>query len=283
MRVLTISIGVVALVSVVVASAGAGQSVTVGARGGAAVTTPAPRSAEKPRSGSPTTVGANASASARVAANPVLAMRLRPLLPSGMTLQVAAEGFRTQGQFVAALHVANNLNIPFADLKADMIGEGHESLGASIHKRKATVDADAESKKAEAEAEADVKATANPTVSQRIAADATLSARLQPLLPAGTTVEAAAQGFRNEGQFCAAVHVSKNLGISLADLKTQLMGEAHDNLGQAIHNLKSDVDARAEALRAESEGKVDVEHSVRAQSKAEADAKAEANAAAKKE
>jgi len=205
-------------------------------------------------------------------------MRLQPLLPSDLTLQAAAQGFRTQGQFIAALHAANNLNIPFADLKADMTGETHESLGASIHKRKATLDADAEVKKAETQAAADVKATANPTLSQRIAADATLAARLQPLLPAGLTVEAAAQGFRNEGQFCAAVHISKNLGISLADLKAQLMGEAHDNLGQAIHNLKSEVDARAEAARAESEAKADVEASAKARSKAEADAKADATA-----
>jgi hypothetical protein len=241
--------------------------VNVGARAGAAVKAPSPRPAEKPRGGSPATVEANASTSARIAANPVLGMRLRPLLPQGMTLQAAAEGFRTQGQFIAALHVAKNLDIPFEDLKADLTGEAHESLGAAIHKRKATIDADTEVKKAEAEATADVRATANPTMSQRIAADSTLSARLQPLLPANMTIEAAAQGFRNEGQFCAAVHASKNLDIPLADLKAQLMGEAHDNLGQAIRNLRSTADGRVEALKAESEAKADLDASAEARFK----------------
>jgi hypothetical protein len=192
-------------------------------------------------------------------------MRLRPLLPSDLTLQAAAQGFRTEGQFIAALHAASNLNIPFADLKADMTGETHESLGASIHKRKAAVDADAEAKKAEAEAAADVKSTANPTLSQRIAADATLNSRLQPLLPADIGIEAAVQGFRNEAEFCAAVHVSKNVNIPLTDLKAELMGAAHDNLAQAIHNLRSTVDARAEALKAEGEAKGDLDASAKAQ------------------
>ena len=31
-------------------------------------------------------------------------------------------GFRNWGQFVAAVHVSNNLGIPFADLKAKMTG-----------------------------------------------------------------------------------------------------------------------------------------------------------------
>jgi hypothetical protein len=39
-----------------------------------------------------------------------------------MTLNAASEGFRNQGQFLAALHVSKNLNIPFKDLKAAMLG-----------------------------------------------------------------------------------------------------------------------------------------------------------------
>ena len=38
------------------------------------------------------------------------------------TIQDAAYGFKNWGQFVAAAHVSNNLNIPFADLKARMTG-----------------------------------------------------------------------------------------------------------------------------------------------------------------
>ena len=39
-----------------------------------------------------------------------------------MTLESASAGFKNQGQFLAALHVSQNLNIPFADLKTAMLG-----------------------------------------------------------------------------------------------------------------------------------------------------------------
>lgn len=68
----------------------------------------------------------------RLAHNPALTTRLQPLLP-GENLQTAAAGFKNLGQFVAALHVAHNLNIPFDQLKAKMTGPGAESLGHAIH------------------------------------------------------------------------------------------------------------------------------------------------------
>jgi hypothetical protein len=77
-----------------------------------------------------------------------------------MTLDQAAAGFKNRGQFIAALHVCHNLDIPFAQLKADMTGtEHHYSLGKAIHDLKPTADAKAEAHKADAEADADVKAT----------------------------------------------------------------------------------------------------------------------------
>ena len=95
----------------------------------------------------------------RVDQNPSLVARLTPLLPSGMTIDQAAQGFKTEGQFIAALHVSQNLNIPFAQLKTDMTGTNHDSLGQAIHALKPAVDAKAEAKKAEAEAKADRQAT----------------------------------------------------------------------------------------------------------------------------
>ena len=71
----------------------------------------------------------------------------------------AAPGFKNQGQFIAALHVSRNLNIPFAQLKAEMTGKDHDNLGQAIHELKPAVDAKAEAKKAEGEAKADRKAT----------------------------------------------------------------------------------------------------------------------------
>jgi hypothetical protein len=76
-----------------------------------------------------------------------------------------------------------------------------------------------------------------------------LEARLLALLPAGTTVQDASQGFKNWGQFVAAVHVSNNLGIPFADLKTAMTGMTPGttvptvptttpmSLGQAIQSL----------------------------------------------
>src|SRR5439155_26462097 len=41
-----------------------------------------------------------------------------------LTLQAASAGFKNQGQFIAALHVSHNLNIPFDQLKAKLTGPG---------------------------------------------------------------------------------------------------------------------------------------------------------------
>ena len=49
-----------------------------------------------------------------------------------------------------------------------------------------------------------------------------LSSNLQALLPTGTNVQTAALGFKNLGQFVAAVHVSHNLGIPFACLKADM-------------------------------------------------------------
>ena len=55
----------------------------------------------------------------RLASNSKLSSRLQSLLPPKTTLEKAASGFKSQGQFIAALHVSHNLNIPFDQLKTD--------------------------------------------------------------------------------------------------------------------------------------------------------------------
>lgn len=67
----------------------------------------------------------------RVTGNERLAAQLSPLLPAGTTLASAAAGFKNEGQFIATLHVAKNLDVPFAELK-DRVTAG-QSLGAAIH------------------------------------------------------------------------------------------------------------------------------------------------------
>lgn len=95
----------------------------------------------------------------QIAANPKLVERLTPLLPPGMTLAAAAAGFKNQGQFIAALHVARNLDIPFATLKAAMTGTGHDSLGQAIHELRPTENSQTAARTAEHEADVDIHAT----------------------------------------------------------------------------------------------------------------------------
>lgn len=55
--------------------------------------------------------------------NRKLESRLRAMLPSGMTVRQAAQGFSDQGQFVSAVHVSRNLDIPFTRLKSKIVDE----------------------------------------------------------------------------------------------------------------------------------------------------------------
>src|SRR6266404_1219139 len=82
---------------------------------------------------------------------------------------------------------------------------------------------------------------ASMTASARLANNAALSARIQPLVPAGSTVATASAGFRNTGEFIAALHVSRNLNIPFDQLKAKLTGSKSESLGQAIHDLRPDL------------------------------------------
>jgi hypothetical protein len=94
--------------------------------------------------------------------NTHLATKLEGLLglsgPNALaTLKTDASGFKNFGQFVAAAHVAKNLNIPFADLQARMTGPNAVSLGKAIQGLKPEANAKNEAKKATEEADGDVK------------------------------------------------------------------------------------------------------------------------------
>jgi hypothetical protein len=74
--------------------------------------------------------------------NPQLRARLESMLPSGMTLEQAADGFRNQGQFIAALQQSQNRDISFGDLKAQMTGDNPLSLGEAMRKLGVATDED---------------------------------------------------------------------------------------------------------------------------------------------
>jgi hypothetical protein len=91
----------------------------------------------------------------------------------------------------------------------------------------------------------------NP-IAAKISSHPQLNAKITALLPAHTTLNQASTGFKNQGQFIAALHVSRNLGISFAALKAD-MTTKHMSLGQAIQAVKhtSTTTATTQASKAE--------------------------------
>jgi len=76
-------------------------------------------------------------------------------IPGG-NLQTACSGFRNLGQCIAAVHVANNLNLSFSDLQTKMASE---SLGKAIQDIGGpNVKAKSEAKRANKQASADLSA-----------------------------------------------------------------------------------------------------------------------------
>src|SRR5947208_160977 len=99
------------------------------------------------------------------------------------------------------------------------------------------------------------------SVSERLSDNTKLSGKLQSLLPAGTNLQQASQGFKNLGQFVAAVHVSHNLGIPFDQLKAKMTGTSAESLGKAIHDLKPSADSKTEAKKGEKQAKHDMDDS----------------------
>jgi hypothetical protein len=87
-------------------------------------------------------------------------------------------------------------------------------------------------------------------VQMKLQRNTNLASKLQSRLPLGTDLMAASEGFRNLGQFVAAVNVSNNLGLDFAKLKTAMVNDRM-SLGQAIQSQRTSVDATAEATRAQ--------------------------------
>jgi hypothetical protein len=78
----------------------------------------------------------------------------------------------------------------------------------------------------------------NPQLMQRVVA----------MLPQGMQLRDAERGFKNHGQFIAALHAAKNLNISFRELQSRMTGRNSRSLGQAIHDLRPGINDR-EAMR----------------------------------
>jgi hypothetical protein len=106
----------------------------------------------------------------------------------------------------------------------------------------------------------------NP-VAEKLSTKKNLMNKVTRILGTTTDLNAATNGFKNFGQFLAAVNVSNNhVGIKFADLKAAMTGVGMDgkstgkapvSLGQAIHQLNASVDAEAEAAHAQSQATQD--------------------------
>jgi hypothetical protein len=181
------------------------------------------------------------SASTQLANNAALSAQIQPLLPAGSTIATASAGFANQGQFIAALHVSQNLGIPFAQLKADLTQAHPDSLGQAIHAlrpdlSRTTVRSDVRTARLQADQDMDAAQIANT-----LSSNATLSAHAQALLPAGTNVQTAAAGFEDARQFLLVEHIAQDLNISFAQLKTDVTGTNPMSLRQAISTLRPDL------------------------------------------
>jgi hypothetical protein len=208
-----------------------------------------PAQANNPKGPSGRGLGQSVDGTLNVTQNAELSSRLQPLLPNGTSVANAAAGFEDQGEFISAVHVAHNLNIPFDQLKTQMTGKNSVPLGKAIKNLRPDLDGKEVKNNvtlAERQTERDTQQVQSSgkqdRFTARIASDTKLAARLTALLPPGMTLANAAAGFKNEGQFIAALHVAKNLNVPFIELKDRMT--AGQSLGAAIHALKPDLDAK---------------------------------------
>lgn len=87
-------------------------------------------------------------------------------------------------------------------------------------------------------------------VQQKLQRNTKLADKLSDRLPLGTNLMAAAEGFKNLGQFVAAVNVSNNHGYAFTELKTLMVDDGY-SLGQAMQKLKAESNTTVVAQRAQ--------------------------------
>jgi hypothetical protein len=102
-------------------------------------------------------------------------------------------------------------------------------------------------------------------VSEQLDRNTHLAARLEGMFPPGTDLKLASSGFKNLGQFVAAVQVSKNLGIPFDQLKSKMTGDSPVSLGKAVQDLRPEVDAKSEVKKAEHQAKDEIRQAENAQ------------------
>jgi len=113
------------------------------------------------------------------------------------------------------------------------------------------------------------------TIDQQLSKNTQLSGKIQKLT--GMPAQQACDGFKNLGQCVAAAHVSKNLGISFACMKSDMTGQAAPSnsncpadtgtkakwmsLGKAIQTLDPTADSKTEAKKGTQQANQDLKNS----------------------
>ncbi len=75
--------------------------------------------------------------------------------------------------------------------------------------------------------------------------NAALSSQLTPLLPASSSVPAAAAGFHDDAEFITAVHAAHNLNIPFEQMKAETTGKKSMSMEAAVRKLRPELDSRA--------------------------------------
>lgn len=88
--------------------------------------------------------------------------------------------------------------------------------------------------------------------------DPKLVVKLQSFLPKDTTPMKVCDGFKKLGDCVAAIHASQNLQIPVDQLKAKITGKPAMKLEKAIHELKPQLNAKAERKKAEKQAERDI-------------------------
>ena len=98
-------------------------------------------------------------------------------------------------------------------------------------------------------------APTDPSATAQASTSASQSTRLAALVPSGMSAQEACAGFRTVEECAATLHASQNLNIPFEDLKSRVTGGTR--LAEAIHQLKPDVNVKAEVRKAEEQARRD--------------------------
>jgi hypothetical protein len=101
--------------------------------------------------------------------------------------------------------------------------------------------------------------TRQKTASELLAQNAKLSEKLQTLLPADEKIQAASSGFKDLGEFVAAVHVAHNLNIPFDQLKGKLTtGNSLDKALRTLNPNLSHKEIKSEVKKGKQQAKEDI-------------------------